>query len=128
MQFIARQLGWSLDKWEDKIEPVVAERNIETESLQIRSGQVAGIRQTGRGYVNGEERIRLAFQASVGEPESYDEIEIFGTPHLRSRIIGGVHGDVATSSIILNACKSIVKAMPGLRTMADVPMITSVGS
>lgn len=128
MQFIARQLGWTLDKTEDKIEPVVAEKNLETEALQIRSGQVAGIRQTGRGFVNGEEKIRLSFQAAVGEPDSYDEVEIYGVPHIRSRIIGGVHGDVATCSIILNACKSILTAMPGLRTMADVPMITSVGT
>lgn len=128
MNFIANQLGWTLDKTEDKIEAVISERNMETESLKIKSGQVAGIRQTGRGYVNGEERIRLSFQASVGEPESYDEIEIFGMPHIRSRIIGGVHGDIATSSIILNACRSVLKAAPGLRTMADVPMITSVGA
>lgn len=128
MQFIAQQLGWTLERTEDKIEPVVAERNIETEALQIISGQVAGVRQTGRGFVNGEERIRLSFQAAVGERESYDEVEIFGVPHIRSRIIGGVHGDVATCSIILNACKSVIHAMPGLRTMADVPMITSVGA
>ncbi|MEP6648119.1 MAG: dihydrodipicolinate reductase, partial [Saprospiraceae bacterium] len=61
-------------------------------------------------------------------PDAYDEIEIFGTPHIRSRILGGVHGDVATCSIILNACRSIIHAAPGLRTMADVPMITSMGA
>ena len=128
MHFIATQLGWKLERTEDKIEPVVADRLIETESLQIRSGQVAGVRQTGKGFVDGHERIRLSFQAAVGEPESYDEVEIFGLPHIRSRIIGGVHGDVATCSIILNACKSVIIAMPGLRTMADVPMISSVGA
>jgi len=128
MNFIANQLGWKLESTEDKIEPVIAERNLETESLKIISGQVAGIRQTGRGIVDGQERIKLSFQASVGEPDPYDEIEIFGTPHIRSRILGGVHGDVATCSIILNACKSILKASPGLRTMADIPMITSVGA
>lgn len=127
MQFICHQLGWVIERCEDKIEPVVADRTIETESLHIISGQVAGIRQTGKCFVDGEERIRLTFQASVGEREAYDEIEIFGVPHIRSRIIGGVHGDVATSSIILNACRSVLHAMPGLRTMADVPMITSVG-
>ncbi len=127
MHFIAHQLGWILERTEDKIEPVIAERNMETESLKIMSGQVSGIRQTGIGIVNGQERIKLTFQASVGEPDSYDEIEIFGTPHIRSRILGGVHGDVATCSIILNACRSILKASPGLRTMADVPMITGVG-
>jgi 4-hydroxy-tetrahydrodipicolinate reductase len=128
MHFIAHQLGWKLDRTEDKAEPVVAERNIETESLKIVSGQMAGIRQTGTGYVDGKERIKLIFEAYVAAPESYDEIEIFGTPHIRSRIIGGVHGDVATCAIILNACRAILKANPGLRTMADMPMITSVGT
>lgn len=128
MHFIARQLGWSLEKTEDKIEPVISDRTIQTEALTIISGQVAGVRQTGRGWVNGEERLKLSFQASVGEPDSYDEIEIFGTPHIRSRIMGGVNGDIATCSIILNACRAVLKAAPGLRTMADVPMISSVGA
>jgi len=127
MHFIASQLGWHLERTEDKIEPVIADRTIQTESLMILSGQVTGVRQTGKAWVNGEEKIRLIFQASVGEPDSYDEIEIFGTPHIRSRIMGGVNGDVATCSIILNACHSIMKAMPGLRTMADIPMISSKG-
>lgn len=127
MLFIANQLGWKLDSTEDKIEPVVALRNIDTTSLSIISGQAAGVRQTGIGRINGEEKIKLSFQATVGEQESYDEVEIFGTPHIRSRIMRGVHGDIATCSIILNACKSILKAKPGLRTMADIPMITSTG-
>ncbi len=127
MHFVASQLGWHLENAEDKIEPVIADRTIQTESLKILSGQVSGVRQTGRAWINGEEKIRLIFQASIGEPDSYDEIEIFGTPHIRSRIMGGVHGDVATCSIILNACHSILKAMPGLRTMADIPMISSKG-
>jgi 4-hydroxy-tetrahydrodipicolinate reductase len=127
MHFLASQLGWTLDKTEDKIEPVIADRMIQTEAMTLISGQAAGVRQIGKGWVDGVEKIKLTFQASVGEPDSYDEIEIFGTPHIRSRIMGGVHGDIATCSIILNACRSILKASPGLRTMADIPMITSVG-
>jgi hypothetical protein len=128
MQFIARQLGWTLERTEDRIEPVIADRTIQSEAMTIHSGQVTGVRQTGIGWVNGEEKIKLAFQASVGEPDSYDEIEIFGIPHIRSRIMKGVHGDIATCAIILNACRSILKATPGLRTMADIPMISSVGT
>ncbi len=128
MNFIAKQLGWVLEKTEDKVEAVISERTIQTEAMTIISGMAAGVRQTGRGWVNGEEKIKLSFQASVGEEDSFDEIEIFGTPHIRSRIMGGVNGDVATCSIVLNACKSILNAVPGLRTMADVPMISSIGT
>jgi hypothetical protein len=127
MYFIARQLGWKLDSTADNVEPVIALRNIEISALNIVSGQASGVRQTGIGMVNGEEKIKLTFQATVGEPESYDEIEIFGTPHIRSRIMKGIHGDIATCAIILNACKSILKASPGLRTMADIPLISSTG-
>lgn len=128
MQFISRQLKWNLEKTEDRIEPVIADRTIASESMTIHSGHVSGLRQMGIGWVNGEEKIKLVFQASVGEPDSYDEIEIFGEPHIRSRIMKGVHGDLATCAIILNACRSILKASPGLRTMADIPMISSTGS
>lgn len=128
MQFIAGQLGWKLDSVEDKIEPVIAHRNFQTAALSIMSGNASGIRQTGIGKVNGQEKIKLSFQATVGEEESYDEVEIFGVPHIRTRIMQGIHGDIATCAIILNACKSILKANPGLRTMADIPMITSVGT
>ncbi len=127
MHFIANQMGWTLEKTDDKIEPVIADRTIQSTALTIISGQAAGIRQTGRGWVDGEERIKLTFQASVGEADSYDEVEIFGVPHIRSRIMGGVHGDIATCSIVLNACRSILKANPGLRTMADIPMISCTG-
>ncbi len=127
MHFIAERLGWVLDETDDKVEPVIAERSLETEHMHLISGMVAGVRQTGRGLVNGEEKIRLIFQASIGEQDPYDEVEIFGLPHIRSRIMGGVHGDTATCSIILNACAAILKTQPGFRTMADIPMITSYG-
>jgi hypothetical protein len=35
-------------------------------------------------------------------------------------IEGGVHGDAATSSILLNAIGSALEAPPGLHTMATV--------
>jgi 4-hydroxy-tetrahydrodipicolinate reductase len=54
MHFIASQLGWHLEKTEDKIEPVISERTLQTESLMILSGNVAGVRQTGRAWMNGE--------------------------------------------------------------------------
>lgn len=127
MHFIANQLGWTIERTEDKVEPVISDRTLQTEAMTIISGQVAGVRQTGRAWVNGEEKIKLTFQAAIGQQEAYDEIEIFGMPHIRSRIMGGVHGDVATCSIILNACRSVMKAMPGMRTMADVPMISGIG-
>jgi len=120
--FIASHLEWTLDKTEDIISPVIAEEDIDTNNVQISKGLARGVRQVGTGYINGEPKIKLVFQATVGEKESYDEIEIQGTPTIKSKIEGGVNGDIATCAITVNCTKSILKAVPGLRTMGDLPI------
>ena len=124
IQFVARQLGWKLSGTEDIIEPVIVQEQITTNDMTIEPGMAAGVRQTGNGYVNDEIKIKLIFQAAVGEPSSYDEVQIGGEPDIWSRIEGGVNGDIATCSIVLNALPSILKAPAGLRTMSDIPMIS----
>lgn len=122
IQFIAAHLGWSLDKTEDIISPVLADKEISVNGVNIAKGLARGVRQVGRGYDGDEVKIELIFQATIGEEESYDQIEISGNPFIRSKIEGGVHGDTATCAITVNACKSILSAQPGLRVMSDVPM------
>ncbi len=124
MQFIAHRMGWKLDKTEDIIEPVVADADLQTKDLHIKAGQARGVRQTGNGYVGSELKIKLVFQATVGEPESYDEVVIVGNPNINSRIAGGVNGDVATCAIVLNAIPQVMRAQPGLQTMADIPLVS----
>ena len=127
LQFIAQQLGWKLDRTEDVLSAVITDQEIRTADLTIPAGYASGVRQIGSGYVDGVEKIRLVFQAAVGEPESYDEVIVHGNPKISSRIEGGVNGDVATCAITLNAIPSVLAANPGLRTMADVPMISCKG-
>jgi 4-hydroxy-tetrahydrodipicolinate reductase len=47
-------------------------------------------------------------------------------PPLDITIKNGVHGDVATSAISLNAIPSLIAAPPGLHTMATIPMVRFV--
>ena len=124
MQFIAAQLGWKLDSTQDVLSPVIASETVSTPGMTIPAGYATGVRQVGSGFINGAEKIRLVFQAAVGEPESYDEVRISGTPDVTSRIQGGVNGDIATCAITLNAIPSVLGAAPGLRTMADVPLVS----
>jgi 4-hydroxy-tetrahydrodipicolinate reductase len=121
IHMIAQSMGWDLDKTEDILTPVIADREITTEAMTIPAGCAAGVQQIGVGYVNGEARITLNFKASVGEAESVDRVEIKGNPDIISEIPGGVNGDVATCAITINAIKQVLKAQPGLRTMADIP-------
>jgi hypothetical protein len=64
MHLIAARMGWTLDRTEDLLSPVVAQSRIVTESLTIEAGQAAGVQQIGRGFAGTEEKITLSFRAS----------------------------------------------------------------
>ena len=124
IQMIAGNLGWDLDKTEDIISPVIAESAIETGYKPIEAGMAAGVKQVGRGWVDGKELITLEFIAAVGQSTSADIIEISGTPDITSTISGGVNGDIATCAITVNGIKAVTKAAAGLRVMTDIPVVS----
>jgi hypothetical protein len=119
---IADALGWSLDRIADEIQPKIASVTISSEFLAVDPGYVCGIIQDGAGYRNGEPAIRLHFEAYLGAPESYDAIEIDGSPRLSVRIAGGIQGDVATASLVVNSIPKVLAAPPGLHTMRDLAL------
>lgn len=123
MQLIAHRMGWKLDKTEDIIEPVIATEKVITKELTIAKGDALGVMQTGKAYVGEELKISLHFKAAIGVPESFDEISIKGMPEINSKISGGVNGDVATCAIVINAIPQILRTNPGLKTMADIPLV-----
>ncbi len=123
VDFIAKRLGWKLDKNTESLEPVIAERDINTGYKPITKGMACGVHQVGRGFVGDKEVIALNFKAAVGEPESYEQVRIDGEPEIQSIITGGVNGDIATCAITLNAVRSVLAASPGLKTMGDIPPV-----
>jgi len=120
MRMIAHHLGWKLDRVTEDLNPVLADREITSGYAPISKGMACGVRQTGHGFQNDQEIITLEFRAAVGEPESFDRVEISGEPNIISTIPGGINGDVATCAITLNAIRSIRRSAPGLRTMVDM--------
>jgi 4-hydroxy-tetrahydrodipicolinate reductase len=124
VDFIADRLGWKLDRNAESLEPVIAESQIDSGYKPISKGMARGVHQVGRGFVGEQEVITLNFRAAVGEPESYDQVHIDGEPDIKSRIAGGVNGDIATCAITLNAVRSILQASPGLKTMGQIPPIS----
>ncbi len=119
---IADALGWTLDRITDEIAPKIAAVTISSEFLAVDPGYVAGIIQDGVGYRKGEPVIRLHLEAYLGAPESYDSVDIEGSPHLSTKAAAGIHGDVATASIVVNTIPRIIDATPGLHTMRDLPL------
>jgi hypothetical protein len=119
---IADSLGWTLDRITDEIQPKLATVTISSEYLAVDPGYVAGIVQDGVGYRKGEPVIKLHMEAYLGSPETYDSVEIEGSPNLSMRVAGGIHGDVATASIVVNSIPRVLAAGPGLHTMRDLPL------
>jgi 4-hydroxy-tetrahydrodipicolinate reductase len=119
---IADALGWNLSKITDKIQPKLATVTVSSEFLAVDPGYVCGIIQDGVGYRKGEPVIKLHMEAYLGSPETYDSVEIEGSPSLAMKIAGGIHGDVATASIAVNSIPKVLQAAPGLHTMRDLAL------
>ena len=79
--------------------------------------------QDGIGYRKSDPVIRLHMEAYLGAPESYDSVEIDGSPRISQKIAGGIHGDVATASIVVNSIPKVLQATPGLHTMRDLALL-----
>jgi len=124
---IADSLGWTLDRISDTVEAKIAQVTISSEYLAVDPGYVCGIVQEGIGYKKKEPAIRLYMEAYLGAPETYDAIEIDGSPRLSLRIAGGVHGDIATAALVVNSIPKVLEAAPGLHTMLDLPLPSYFG-
>ena len=127
VSMIADALGWKLDRITDEIQPKIAAEPVASEFLAVDPGFVCGIVQDGIGYRDGKAVITLHMEAYLGAPESFDAVEITGSPALKMKMVGGVHGDVATASITVNSIPKILDVAPGLHTMRDMPLPSFFG-
>jgi hypothetical protein len=122
VSMIADAMGWKLDRITDEIQPRIAIETVASEYLAVDPGYVCGIVQDGIGYSGGKPVITLHMEAYLGAAESFDAVEVTGSPALKMKIAGGVHGDVATASITVNSIPKILEVAPGLHTMRDMPL------
>ncbi len=122
ISMIAHGLGWKIDRITDEIKPKIAAEAVTSEFMTVEAGQVCGLIQDGVGYRDGKPLIKLHMEAYLGAPESYDAVRVKGSPNINSKITGGVHGDVATASMVVNSIPLVLQVEPGLHTMLDMPL------
>ena len=119
---VGNGLGIEFDSVTDeKIEPIVAEREVVTQYLRVEPGQVAGVHQTiyGKGRID----VSLELRMYVGaEDVAADRVIIRGVPDVEMEIKHGVHGDRATAAMVVNSIPRVVQARPGVLTMDDIPV------
>lgn len=123
IHFIASRLGIAIDRFEEEIYPVHADRELESGLGQIPAGRIRGVHQIGRGYRRGSVAILLDFVAAIGLEDPHDRVIVHGEPEIDLTWRGGVPGDVATSAIVLNSIGPLRLAPPGLHTMATIPIV-----
>lgn len=119
---LACALGWRVDEVIDEIWPVIADRPLRSEFLEVAPGRVAGLRQVASGRVDGQGVVELHLTMALGGVEDLDEVHLDGDPPLSMAIVGGLPGDVATAAALLNAVPAIVEVSPGLKTVLDLPL------
>lgn len=120
---IALAMGWKVGEIQERITPVIAERDVTSDYVKVPAGAVAGVRQVAKGILAGQELVVLDLRMYLGAQNPHDSILIDGVPPVDMTIRGGVHGDRATPAIIVNSLQKIELLQPGLRTMIDLPPI-----
>jgi 2,4-diaminopentanoate dehydrogenase len=123
MAMLFDTLGHKLVDYRSTVEPVVAEKVVETEYFRVEPGQVRGLKQVARGYDEAGEFVTLTFMAALDSDEDGDTIKITGKPSLEVKL-QGTNGDLATVAIAVNAVRRVREAAPGLVTMRDLPIVT----
>jgi len=111
--------GFELDEVEEELSPLLAEEDLEA-AIPVKAGQVAGVHQVARGFVDGTERVRLELILAAGAEDPRDEVELDARPPVKARIDGGLPGDDATAWSVVNAALR-VSLLQGLVTVLDLP-------
>jgi len=124
---IGDAIGWKIGRVTDEIHPMIAETAVESRFLTVDAGRVCGIIQDGVGYSDGKAVITLHMEAYLGATESYDSVQIEGSPPLFVKALGGYHGDVSTTSITVNTIPRVLAAPPGLHTMRSLALPSFAG-
>ena len=124
MAMLLDTLGHKLDRFENKVEPVVAEVLTKTDHFTVEPGMVKGLKQVGRGFTKEGEFATMAFIAALAMEDDGDTIKITGKPNLEVKL-KGTNGDYCTVAMAVNAVKRVHEAAPGLVTMRDLPIVTA---
>jgi 4-hydroxy-tetrahydrodipicolinate reductase len=102
------------------LDPVIADRRLDSGLGAIQPGQVSGMRNTARWSGKGLS-IELDLTMAVGAEDAQDRIELAGPVPLTLIIPGSTPGDTATVAAMINGARLLPMVPPGLKTMLDMP-------
>ncbi len=123
---MADRLGLELDEIKQTREPIVSKTHRETPHVKVEPGMVAGCKHIAYGIKDGEEVITLEHPQQI-QPEKEgtdtgDYIKIEGVPGIDMAIQPEIPGGIGTMATAINMIPQIVKAVPGMLSMKDLPV------
>ncbi|MFX0041603.1 MAG: Gfo/Idh/MocA family oxidoreductase [Candidatus Hodarchaeota archaeon] len=122
IQMIGAALGIEYDEIvEYPPKEIITEKDLVTSyGEKVLKGYVCGLESKAIAKKGSNELVMLDFIAYNGAREEYDSIIINGIPDIHQKIIGGVHGDIGTSAMVVNLIPKVIEAKSGLLTMKDI--------
>jgi hypothetical protein len=126
IHLIGRALGWKIDRVEETREPIVTTVERSTPHVTVAAGDVAGCKQIGRGYVDGELKIELIHPQQIHPGMegvgTGDYIRVIGDPTIDMATSPEVPGGKGTYASTGNYIPLIVDAPAGMLTVVDMPL------
>lgn len=117
---LAAGLGWRIEEYQESIEPVIADTDVETGLGRVGSGRALGQHQHATARV-GDRPAAIEYDLWMyAGCEEVDQVRLDGDPVVNQRIEGGVNGDIGTEAVICNLVGQLGAARPGLLTMASL--------
>lgn len=126
IELIAKALGWKIDEIVETREPIVTKVERSTPHVHVPAGWVAGCKQVGKGYSNGELKVHLIHPQQI-HPElagqdTGDYVKIFGDPNVNMMNTPEVPGGKATYASTGNYIPLMKAAPAGMLTVVDMPL------
>lgn len=124
----ARRLGVDLERIEETVEPILADRDITTTAVGVAAGESAGMRQRTIGYVDARPWFSAEFVGHVAPASAgltpQDRYEIDGIPDIRAAVTPGFDPQSTTAAALANLLPLLVAAPAGLISVTDLPIPT----
>ncbi len=126
IKMITDGIGWNLEKVEQTREPIMSNIYRKSEYAEVLEGNVAGCKQCGYGYVDGEMKIEMEHPQQIlphleGQSTG-DYVTIKGIPNINLQITPEIPGGIGTIAMCVNSIPHVINASKGLKTMLDIPV------
>lgn len=114
---VADGMGLEIERFEEEIEPVLADRAHVLAGYTIEPPETAGVVQLATAWVEGREwlRFELSLHVAPGEVgwETRDRIRISGENELEVTMEPGMPAVLTTAALLVNAVPAVLAARPG---------------